>query len=76
MTISPRRYLAVSNLTSNDNNIYIGSRGEANESNTICIDDGSLVATFIAGMFRIKAKAVTTLISIDGQLGITSRRNA
>jgi hypothetical protein len=52
MTTSPWRYLAVSNFTSSDNNIYIGSLGNANESNTIRIGDGILVAMFVADSRR------------------------
>src|SRR5260370_32769768 len=58
-------------LTTGDNNIAIGSRGTAGESNTIRIGDQAVhSATFIAGINGVdKSSGSPVFIDINGQLG-------
>jgi len=67
---------AGSNLTSGDNNIYIGSLGVATESDTIRIGtSGVQTSAFIRGIRGVTTgnnDAIPVLIDTAGQLGTTS----
>jgi len=64
------------NLTSGDNNIYLGSLGVATESNTIRIGTaGTQTSAFIRGIRGVTTgnnDAIPVLIDTAGQLGTTS----
>jgi hypothetical protein len=67
---------AGSNLTTGDNNIYIGNLGLTSESNTIRIGGdigtgfGSQTSTFIAGINGTAVSGVPVVINTNGQLGV------
>jgi hypothetical protein len=64
-------YQAGFNLTTGDNNIDIGNKGVAGESDTIRIGThGTQKATFIAGIIGVPIAGPTVHISGTGQLGI------
>ena len=63
--------LAGSNLTTGDNNIYIGNGGAAAESNTIRIgEEGTQTSTFIAGITGIPVTGTAVVVDGSGQLGV------
>ena len=63
--------LAGSNLTTGDNNIYIGNGGTAAESNTIRIgEEGTQTSTFIAGITGIPVTGTAVVVDGSGQLGV------
>jgi hypothetical protein len=56
-----------------DDNIHIGSAGEANEFNMIRIGNDSTAATFVGGINGINGVGLPVLVSAATQPGITFR---
>jgi Chaperone of endosialidase len=59
------------NLTSGDNNIYVGNPGASTESGTVRIGSaGTQTQTFIAGISGATVTGTAVVVSSSGQLGV------
>jgi uncharacterized coiled-coil protein SlyX len=63
---------AGSRLLTGDANIYIGSFGEEDESNTIRIGRPRHNSTFIQGIFGVAISGSVVVVNADGKLGVVT----